>query len=160
MAKYSASDIAKWFIWKYKNCVENSGAGEKLTLLKLLKLLYYAEGSSLALNNKSLFDDKIMAWEHGPVIKKVYDEYKKNPYELPLSNSDIRIAAQINADEKVQNILEQVFDVFGGYSAWGLRNMTHQEKPWLEATNNGSVLKREISKNAMKEFFKSKYVQD
>ena len=62
MKKYKAIDIARWFI--DRNCEDvNNGEDEKMTLLKLLKLLYYAEGCSLALDRGSLFEDIGMgAW--------------------------------------------------------------------------------------------------
>ena len=66
MKKYKAIDIARWFINRNQKDF-NSGEDEKMTLLKLLKLLYYAEGCSLALENRSLFDEKIVAWEHGQI---------------------------------------------------------------------------------------------
>ena len=47
MAKYKAVDIAKWFLYKSLREKEQ-GDGDNITLLKLLKLLYYAEGCSLA----------------------------------------------------------------------------------------------------------------
>lgn len=55
MEKYKAIDIARWFINRNLDDV-NKGEDEKMTLLKLLKLLYYAEGCSLALENRSLFE--------------------------------------------------------------------------------------------------------
>src|SRR5450631_518283 len=42
-------------------------AGDSLSNLKLQKLVYYAQGFSLALTGKRLFDEAIEAWEHGPV---------------------------------------------------------------------------------------------
>lgn len=65
-AKHSALDVAKWFI--RRNRIEEAKEADKLSLLKLLKLLYYAEGCSLALNDRSLFSEDIIAWEHGPVV--------------------------------------------------------------------------------------------
>ena len=60
MGRYKAIDIARWFI--FRNCEDvNNGEDERMTLLKLLKLLYYAEGCSLALDKGSLFDEKIVA---------------------------------------------------------------------------------------------------
>ncbi len=38
MAVYKALDIAKWFIWR-NDISFNTQGGEKMTLLKLLKLL-------------------------------------------------------------------------------------------------------------------------
>ena len=43
--------------------------GDPLSLLKLLKLMHYAEGSFLATERGSLFSEPIIAWRHGPVIK-------------------------------------------------------------------------------------------
>ena len=37
-------------------------------------------------------------------------------------------------------LLEEVFEVFGQYSAWKLRNMTHEELPWLNHEKEASVI--------------------
>ncbi len=152
-ADYSVYDIAKWFIWRNKTEEENGS--EKMTILKLLKLLYYAEGCSLALNNKSLFDDNIVAWEHGPVVPKVYKTYS-NPNDLDITDEE---AAELNKISPAdQELLEEVFEIFGQYSAWGLRNKTHKETPWIEATDNGHHLNRTISRDTIKKFFTENYL--
>ena len=46
-AKYTAKQIAHWFIWRNK-IAEDMEGGDPLSLLKLLKLMHYAEGSFLA----------------------------------------------------------------------------------------------------------------
>lgn len=154
MASYSALDIAHWFIRRNQETVETMG-GEKMTLLKLLKLLYYAEGCSLALDRGSLFTEDIVAWEHGPVVVEVYDAYD-DPYNLPLTREDCRSADSISPEDS--DTLEQVFNEFGQYTAWALRNKTHTEAPWLEATNGGKVLKGTMSRETMKRYFKENYV--
>lgn len=155
MATYKAIDVAKWFIARNQTAVDTMG-GEKMTLLKLLKLLYYAEGCSLALENGSLFSEDIVAWEHGPVVQEVYYSYP-DAYNLPL-DGDMKAVDAINENEVDRNILEQVFDVFGQYSAWALRNKTHEETPWLEATNNGRKLNGPISRETMKKYFQDNYL--
>ena len=156
MAKYNAYTIASWFIQRNAQAVRNEDAGN-LTLLKLLKLLYYAEGCSLALTGNSLFDEDIVAWEHGPVVVEVYSKYCSNPYSLPVTEQDSIDASKIEPED--QELLEQVFQVFGQYSASGLRNKTHAETPWLKATNNGKVLKEKIDREVMKEYFLNNYVE-
>ena len=156
MAKYNAYTIASWFIQRNAQAVKNEDA-DNLTLMKLLKLLYYAEGCFLALMGSSLFDEDIIAWEHGPVVVEVYSKYCRDPYNLPLSDQDRNDADKI--DQKDEELLEQVFQVFGQYSASGLRNKTHAETPWIEATNNGKVLKRKIDREVMKEYFLNNYVE-
>lgn len=149
-AKYSALQVAHWFILRNQTMVDDMDA-EKMTLLKLLKLLYYAEGCHLALNDgNSLFEEKILAWEHGPVVEEIYREYD-NPYELPIPET-----SEIKAEDK--HLLEQVFQVFGKYSAWALRNKTHEELPWLEATKNGQHFNEEISRKTMEYYFKKHYI--
>lgn len=157
MKKYRAIDVARWFLFKNQETVDDMG-GDKMTLLKLLKLLYYAEGCSLALRGEGIFDEAIAAWEHGPVVAEVYNSYD-DPYNLPFgSEEDVASVEEINRDEETKGILEEVFDVFGKYSAWGLRNMTHEETPWLEATRNGTRLNGIISRDTMKSYFKENYV--
>ena len=156
MATYKAIDVAKWFIARNQTTVDTMG-GEKMTLLKLLKLLYYAEGCSLALENGSLFNEDIVAWEHGPVVQEVYFNYP-DAYNLSLDDDDLKAVDAINKNETDRSILEQVFDVFGQYSAWALRNKTHEETPWLEATNNGQKLNGIISRETMKKYFHDNYL--
>ena len=157
MAKYKAVDIAKWFLYKSLREKEQ-GDGDNITLLKLLKLLYYAEGCSLAVGNGSLFDEDIIAWEHGPVVVEVYQQYCRDPYNLPFDeNKDKESIKKITPTD--ENLLNQVYEIFGQYSAWGLREKTHRERPWLEATENGTVLKKKISRDTMKEYYKENYVE-
>lgn len=46
-----------------------------MSLLKLIKLVYLAYGWSIALDYR-LFDEPIVAWKHGPVIRSLYHEFK------------------------------------------------------------------------------------
>ncbi len=47
---------------------------ELLSHLKLQKLLYFCQGFTLAMTGKPLFSEAIVAWEHGPVVREVWDE--------------------------------------------------------------------------------------
>ena len=120
----TALDVAKLLV-SFQN-VENSD----LSNLKLQKLVWYCQGFFSALTNTSLFDDEFEAWEHGPVIPNLYHEFKqfeRNPIDLTISND---IESKFTEEEI--EIINEVNDVFGKYSAWTLRNMTHDEQPWLD----------------------------
>lgn len=135
---YSAFDIAKYFL-----IMSDDDSGELLSNLKLQKLLYYAQGAYLALKGEPLFSEKILAWIHGPVVAQVYYEYqnyKNQGIPAPISPPEI--------DEETQEILNEVFTVYGQFSAWKLRDMTHREPPW-ERTPNGE----EITHQHLKEYF-------
>lgn len=142
---YSALDIAKWFL-NINRAQMNFEDSEYITNLKLQKLLYYAQGYYLARKNDPLFKEDFIAWEHGPVIRKVYDEYKKNGAKGIEYNEDFNISI----DKETEIILNEVYEKFGQFSAWKLRDMTHQEMPWKTTTRNDI-----ISKEKIKEYFKT-----
>lgn len=148
MTKYNASDIANWFL-NYNKAMRNMESDdiELISNLKLQKLLYYAQGSYLALKNELLFNEKIKAWKHGPVVLEVYNKYKK------YKSNGIDEFETVDIDDETTAVLREVYDVFGVYSAWGLRNKTHNEKPWQETEQND-----EIKIDLMKSFFKETYI--
>ena len=145
-SQYSAKEIAQWFI--NRAAVDVMDGGEYLTHLKLQKLLYYAQGSYLAIKDKPLFKDEIYCWTHGPVVASVYAEYKK------YSDNVIDDVKSVSIDQETVDLLEEVYNVFGQYSALYLRNMTHSESPWKETMQNDI-----ISKNKIKEYFKEHYIE-
>ncbi|WP_433291566.1 Panacea domain-containing protein [Pseudonocardia sp. CA-142604] len=120
-AKYTASTIAKWFV-AWANAEEAD-----LSNLKLQKLLYYAQGHHVAKTGAPLFSDTIRAWSHGPVVPAVYHVYKQyGSADIP----DDETFDWGDVDETTTQFLIQVWDTYGGYGAWKLRNMTHDESPW------------------------------
>lgn len=169
--KVSALDIAKWFLWKNKvEQLENETeyddkyeVYEGLSHLKLQKLLYYAQGVNLALNNVPLFDDKILAWMHGPVIKNVYEKFKKygrDDIDMNLTDSDMKTIENIELNSDISNVLNLVYDNFGIYTAWQLREMTHIPKgPW-ETTVRTKGMDKEIILSLISKYFKENIVID
>jgi len=126
--------------------------GDVITNLKLQKLLYYAQGSSLALNNKKLFNEDIIAWQYGPVVPNVYDEFKtygKGPIDIK-DNSDYT-----EVDDETLEILDEVYRVFGQYSAIRLMELSHSETPW-NITEINSIIDPEI----IKKYFKDHYINE
>lgn len=146
---HTAGEVAKWFL-SYNRYLMNEEDSDYISNLKLQKLLYYAQGVFLAVNNEALFSDSIVAWKHGPVVESIYHDYKQN------GSNGIVFDEEFNFDdfsEAENNLLKEVYDVFGQYSAWRLREMTHGEKPWLETEQS-----EEIEQDRIKAFFESEYV--
>ena len=122
---------------------------EPLTQLKLQKLLYYAQGLHLALRGKPLFDDKIHAWQHGPVCTSIYRDLPKGGNPIALYEDNDELVARLTEDE--QEVLAFCFMVYGRYSAWKLRHMSHQKGgPWMNARESSAPLSTE----EIKSFFK------
>ncbi len=102
--------------------------GDALTNLKLQKLVYYAQAWHLALKDKPVFEEQIEAWVHGPVVSQLYRRFKHHGWGPIMVNAPPPTFANGTAKH-----LEEVFSVYGSFSAWDLERMTHQETPWLNA---------------------------
>lgn len=120
---YPALTIAKWFAaWAEAEEAD-------LSNLKLQKLLYYAQGHYLARYGKPLFNDTVQAWAHGPVVPAVYHEFKRyGAGDVLLSDEDHFEWSDV--DPATTQFLIKTWNTYGGYAAWRLRNMTHNEPPW------------------------------
>jgi len=145
---YKAMDIANWFLQynDYLSNYENEDT-DLISNLKLQKLLYYAQGCYLAAYDKKLFDEDIVAWRHGPVIESIYRYFKE------YGSKGIDKYDTVTIDSDTSSLLEDVYKVFGKYSAWGLRQMTHEETPW-KSTKINDVIDTDI----IKDYFKENYV--
>ena len=123
---YKVQDIANFFLSK-----------AAMTPKKLLKLVYYAYAWTLALMNDDenhidykLFNNRIEAWIHGPVVPVLYQKYKNyRGNSIPLlEDFDANIF-----DPDTRDILEQVWDVYGKYTGYDLESISHREEPWIIA---------------------------
>lgn len=120
--------------------------GEKLTNMKLQKLMYYVQGYHLAAFDEPLFDERIESWMYGPVVPGVYDYYSKYEAEpLPIEPVSQRL------DTISERLFRMVFDFLKGFSAIGLMNRTHSEAPWQNALPHKRGV--EISNDSIKTYF-------
>lgn len=147
MAVYSADLIADYF-----RALADPEIGDGLTNLKLQKLCYYAAGMMAAVRQNDddpLFAEPIEAWQHGPVVPAQYHRFKEYGAGLlpPASGLDLdKIAARDRL------VLDDVYNFYGQYSAWKLRNMTHEEAPWVNAFARPD---KRISISQLREYFHS-----
>ena len=155
--KYTAQEIAKWFLYKnYAEQKEKVASNDDyevydgLTHLKLQKMLYNAQGVYLATTGKKLFKDDLVAWDHGPVVKNVYDTYcvfGRNPIIIPATPENDEVVRKIESDVETKNILDAVYDNFSIYTAWQLREMSHAKgSPW-ERTQKNQVIDPQLIKD-------------
>lgn len=121
--------------------------GDLIDPLKLQKLCYYAQGYSLALRQRPMFEDPIQAWEHGPVVPDVYHAYKQHRRE-PIPPS----AHAPELESWRLDVLGIVYARFGWMTSWNLRNQTHMEQPWRDAWRTGER-DAELPVKQMQEFF-------
>ena len=143
----SSLDVADYFL-----CLE--GHEGEISNLKIQKMVYYAQGFSLAVHGEALFPEKLEAWMHGPVVPDLYRRFSQ------FGSSAIPPPSDFNPDlfsAKQQSLLNEVFDVYGQFSAWKLRQLTHEEAPWRRNFKEGEF-SREIPACEMGEYFREHLV--
>ena len=127
-------EVANYFLSKV-----NEEYGDCISNLKLQKLVYFAQGFVLAITGKTLFNEDILAWQHGPVVKSLYDEYKKHGATCITKPETFEFIYL--RDKELTEILDEVYDTYGQFSAWKLRDLTHlPNSPWAKVEIN-EVLK-------------------
>lgn len=116
-------DVAEYFL-----SLAEEDVGDSISNLKLQKLVYYAQGFSLVILKGPLFPESIEAWTHGPVVPELYHRYKEygsdgipKPEKIDFSKYN----------QEVKDLLNEVWEVYGQFSAWKLRNMSHATMPWI-----------------------------
>lgn len=145
MKTYNVDSIADFFLTK-----ADPDVGDGISNLKLQKLVYYAAGIFSVVrgvDGPPLFNADIEAWQHGPVVRSLYFRFNEH--------GSSAIPAPVDFDFSVFDasdlaVLDDVYEAYGQFSAWKLRNMTHEEPPWVEAFSSSG---KRISRNQLFEFF-------
>lgn len=140
-----AIEVAKAFISRIpQSAIED---GEGISHLKLQKLLFLAQEHYLYKNGEVLFQEKIEAWEHGPVVREIWNEYNS------FRNSPITLIYDTTIEDKeVLNTINSIWEEYGSYDAWYLRNLTHEYKIWSnnfhyeDVLHNNEITPKEILK--------------
>lgn len=135
----TSQDVANYFLVKASRDDDNEER-EGITHLKLQKLVYYAQGFYLATKGVPLFEEDIVAWKHGPVVRALFDTYKgcgSSPIDAPADFDPQSIPGD------VRDFLDEVYEVYGQFSAWRLREMTHEDPPWKDHVETSSVIPHE-----------------
>ena len=140
---HTCFDVAKYFL------AQNSeDAGDLISNLKLQKLAYYAQGFALAILGRPLFGEHMEAWMHGPVIPELYHAYKHHGSGHIPHPEDFDLSV---FSKEERELLDEVYQVYGQYSAWRLRQLTHEESPWRDNYREGSS--QQIGNDSLLKFF-------
>jgi uncharacterized phage-associated protein len=127
------TEVAEYFLSKV-----NTEFGDSITNLKLQKLVYFAQGFVLAITGKTLFNENLIAWQHGPVVISLYDKYKNGANAIDIPET-FNLPHLCNNDELI-DILDDVYNTYGQFSAWKLREMSHLPgAPWDKAEINQTL---------------------
>lgn len=136
MKVYLPSHLANYFIWK----ANGKNGCKDLTVMKLIKLTYFAYAWVLALYDRKIFSERIEAWQHGPVIPSLYHEFKRfgqNPitsfsiYSDNPEQNKLEYPMIDEEDEDLFKILLVVWENYKDRDAIELSKITHENgSPW------------------------------
>lgn len=116
---------------------------------KLQKLVYYAQAWSVAWGEGPLFTEPIEAWEEGPVVRPLWEAHRGLFWVRRITGGDPR-----NLTQRQKECIDAVLSVYSSLSPEELSDMTHKERPWIEAWENEWT--SNIHLNAMREYYDTK----
>jgi uncharacterized phage-associated protein len=161
---YSAKAVANYFIEKAAR------EGVPLTPMKLQKLVYFAQGWHLALRDRPLIDEQIEAWQYGPVVRSLYRAFRECG-DRPIREQAMDYGSQPEptvptveeqpADaEYTRKFLDRIWQIYGGYTAIQLSNMTHEPgTPWdaVRKEYEGAIpLGTDIPRETIRRYFQER----
>jgi len=119
--------------------VLSAGKESDMTQLKLQKMLYFAQGTHLARTGKPLFDDPILAWKLGPVVRSVYQKFNIcGNYPIAADVIDPYVG-EVFTKEEADTIVDVILE-YGKYSASYLVDITHApNSPWCASNITAAI---------------------
>ncbi|HEY6339008.1 MAG TPA: type II toxin-antitoxin system antitoxin SocA domain-containing protein [Candidatus Sulfotelmatobacter sp.] len=165
---YNSKQVANEFLELAKN------DGKQLTPMQLQKLVYFAYGWYLAITGERLLDERVEAWQWGPVIPSLYSEFKRygsDPITEPaydyyadglkIGYRPYRLSSDDPArDELARQVITRVWNLYGKYSGSALSSMTHAEdSPW-SLSYDKDVRGTDISDDVIKRYFQQLAAQE
>lgn len=122
MAK--AMDVANFFI----DMASKDMNSDLMTNLRLQKLLYFSQAWCLARYHKPLFPEDFTAWQFGPIVRNVYDQF--NSYgRNPIKEKNGAYDSESFTDNEL-SVLIDVLSYYGKYATSSLVDMSHKTDPW------------------------------
>ncbi|KAA6323512.1 hypothetical protein EZS27_027053 [termite gut metagenome] len=153
MGKSKVNQISDWILGKF-----NSDAGDTISPLKLQKLLYYCQAWHYTIFDKPIFDERIEAWAHGPVVPSQFKRFQYLGKNDSIFSNRIVDTEKVIFEKETEELLNEVIDIYGQHTAYYLEQLTHKERPWKETRGNLEPYERsdkEIPLKLMKEYYSS-----
>ena len=151
----SAIALANYYVEKSKD------EGKNLDLLKLIKFIYFTWGWVWAYTKEELYNDRIEAWDFGPVIPSVYHAFKYQKPDITEKVVEARVDYNENLEhytpvldvsEKIRHVIDDVWNLYITYPSGQLIERTHADGPWRVVYRPG-IRNIEIPKSLIQEFY-------
>lgn len=158
---YNVLDVARYII---NYCNEK---GINISHLKLQKILYFVQAKFLISgHDKGCFIEDIEAWDFGPVVRAVYNEFRSyGSSSIPKVEQYIDFkegiwnAKTIDFDENIiadedKELINDMVDKCSEHTASYLVEVTHAQDPWRDTFKDGEGRNNIILREAIKKYFK------
>ncbi|MEY8001782.1 Panacea domain-containing protein [Clostridium sp. Mt-5] len=146
---YNALDVARYVI-NYSNHINSP-----ISNLQLQKIMYYIQAAFLVEKDQRCFHEEILNWTYGPVVDKVYREFRTFGYSpIPKQEEYINIgyhkeSSRIKIEKKKfdenifcnsdKKLIQQIVDIYSNMEPFDLVNKTHSEDPWRKTKQNDVI---------------------
>lgn len=138
--------------------------GLSLSITSLLKIVYFAHGWHLARFGSPLVGQPFEAWEHGPVVRVIYDAFKGESGRKIEGRAKVFSAANAryevatcSVDVDTSKFLESILESYAQFHPYSLSEMTHEVgSPWRQVWERASkeaVPGMRIPDTAIREYF-------
>lgn len=146
MNKYVALAVAKYIL-----------SLQPMTNLRLQKTLYFIQVAFLLTRERGIFDDEIEAWQYGPVVPSVYNEYKYSSRNILTYNREMEIELfekfrnlgianeniieevdRLNRDFESINLIQKILGKLENFTDWQLVDKTRTYIIWREHFNDSN----------------------
>ena len=111
--------VASYIAKRYQN-----EFGERISEMKLHKLLYFTQRESIIQFGIPMFNETFLAWKYGPVIPSIRIAYANNLL--------IEVPSKV-WQEKYTETMNFIFTQYASKDAWSLSFLTHNELSWKRA---------------------------
>lgn len=140
---YKALDVAEYVIW-YEHT-----RGRLTNNLRLAKQLYFIQVNFLVNKKEPCYNEKLTAWDFGPVVEEVYHEYfyygcgviPPDKFKNKISNRE---------DEQLMN---DMLDCMSKYSISALVQIVTKQDPWENAYHSTWNIDHEISRKSIVDYY-------
>ena len=144
------------------DCAEDSFSS--LTQINIQKLVYFAHGWHLAWSKKPLILDSIEAWEYGPVVRNLYNQFRRfrskpiteKAMDLRMDNFGKVVTSLPCLDQSLdgvyaKSVIQAIWKQYGQLPPFQLVELTHvPDSPWEKARRSGQTL---ISNDEIEKYF-------
>lgn len=107
--------------------------GRPVTQMKLQKMVFFAHGVHLAAFYTPLVQEDFEAWQFGPVVPSIYQEYKSFGSQPIKTTVEYPNSEKVYLDENAKAAIDYTWNATKNLSASTLSAWTHMKgSPWYE----------------------------